>query len=314
MSCGLLEMLSQVNSFMTLVDLTKKEIWLTLHSRRDRCYCCGPAEHGICQVGIAAARVWSLFFVHGSLDLLVLRNLERHHHRGKFLLSSSLICKLLTAPQPVAVMSTVTGNVITKALKSVPEYKDHPEIIASALAVIAGGIVTAIGLLRLGWIVDFISLTAISAFMTGAAITIAVGQVPALLGLKGFSNRNAAYRVTIDSLKHLPNTTLDAAIGLTALLMLYLIRWACNRAAKRNPDRKKTFFFVATLRSAFVMLLYILIGWAVNRHHRDKPSFKILGKVPRGELVQILELYRIQRGLLTDFCRLPARRSANSHP
>jgi sodium-independent sulfate anion transporter 11 len=177
-------------------------------------------------------------------------------------------------------LSTVTGNVVAKSAKTLPNVPGH--VIASALAVIAGSIVTFLGLTRLGWIVEFISLTAIAAFMTGSALNIAVGQVPALMGITGFSNRDATYRVVINILKHLGRTKLDAAFGLTALFMLYAIRIACSQAAKRVPSRQKLFFFISTLRTAFVILLYTLISFLVNRHHRKKPRISILGKVPRG--------------------------------
>lgn len=59
-------------------------------------------------------------------------------------------------------------------------------VIATALAFICGFIVLGIGLLRLGWLIEFIPSTAVSAFMTGSAISIAAGQVP---GLLGYSNK-----------------------------------------------------------------------------------------------------------------------------
>lgn len=118
--------------------------------------------------------------------------------------------------------------------------------------------------------------------MTGSALNIAVGQVPALMGIKGFSNRDSTYKVVINILKHLGRTKIDAAMGLTALAMLYIIRSACNFAARKMPHRAKTFFFISTLRTAFVILLYTMISWLANRHHRKNPIFAILGKVPRG--------------------------------
>ena len=179
-------------------------------------------------------------------------------------------------------MSTIVGNVVVKAAKTDPSVPGH--VIASALAIIAGSIITFIGLIRAGWIVDFISLAAISAFMTGSALNIAVGQVPSLMGITGFSTRDATYKVVINTLKHLGGTQLDAAVGLTALALLYLIRSACNLGARQLPKRSKTFFFLATLRTAFVILLYTLISWLVNRHHRAAKDrrFQILGTVPRG--------------------------------
>ncbi|KAL8927624.1 MAG: hypothetical protein Q9172_001253 [Xanthocarpia lactea] len=183
---------------------------------------------------------------------------------------------------PVAVMSTVTGNVVNRVKETHPEFDGN--VVASSLAVISGVVIVSIGLVRAGWLVDFISLAAISAFMTGSAINIAVGQVPALMGITGFSNREATYKVFINILKHLGSSKRDAATGLTALTFLYLIRYACNLAARRMPHRSKLFFFLSTLRTAFIILLYTLISFLVNRNHRAKSErlFAILGDVPRG--------------------------------
>lgn len=179
-------------------------------------------------------------------------------------------------------MSKIVGNVVRKVGREHPEYADHE--VASCLAIICGVIIVAIGLIRCGWIVEFISLAAISAFMTGSAINIAVGQVPALMGITGFDARDTTYKVVINILKHLGRTKLDAAMGLTALFLLYFIRYACTYGARKMPNRSKLFFFIATLRTAFVILLYTMISWLVNRHHRGKKQrlFKILGTVPRG--------------------------------
>jgi solute carrier family 26 (sodium-independent sulfate anion transporter), member 11 len=187
---------------------------------------------------------------------------------------------------PVAVMSTITGNVVLKVQAEHPDIPGH--VVASALAIICGAIICFIGLVRCGWIVDFIPLTAISAFMTGSALNIACGQVPTLLGYssKLFNTRASTYLVVIHTLQNLGHTKLDAAIGLTALLMLYLIRSGCKFAAKKYPSKAKIIFFIATLRTVFVILLYTMISWLCNRspaHHSTKNNlFKILGKVPRG--------------------------------
>ncbi|KAI9873080.1 MAG: Sulfate permease 2, partial [Watsoniomyces obsoletus] len=141
---------------------------------------------------------------------------------------------------PVAVMSTIVGNVVLKVQEEHPDI--DPAIVASALAIICGAIITFIGLIRFGWIVNFIPLTAISAFMTGSAISICAGQVPNLMGIssKLFDTRGPTYTVIINTLKHLPDSKLDAAMGLTALTMLYLIRFACSYGAKKMPHRAKT--------------------------------------------------------------------------
>lgn len=183
--------------------------------------------------------------------------------------------------QPVAVMSTLVGQIVVKVQAVRPDIEPH--IVASALAVISGAIITFVGLIRCGWIVDFIPLTAISAFMTGSAINIAAGQVPAMMGITGFSTRDSTYMVIVNTFKNLPYTQIDAAMGLSALFLLYLIRFSCNTAAKRFPAHSKLFFFLSTLRTAFVILLYVMISWLVNMNRREDPRFAILGHVPRGE-------------------------------
>ncbi|KAH9905743.1 sulfate permease 2 [Xylariomycetidae sp. FL2044] len=182
----------------------------------------------------------------------------------------------------VAVMSTLVGRIVNRVTTEHPELP--PEMIARGLSVIAGAVLLFIGLARLGWIVEFIPLVAICSFMTGAAINILVGQVPKLMGIKGVNTREATYKVIIDTLKGLPKTKIDAAMGLTALFMLYALRWFCEFMAKRQPAKKKMWFFVGTLRLAFVILLYTLISWLANRNVTDakKAKFEILRTVPSG--------------------------------
>jgi sodium-independent sulfate anion transporter 11 len=182
-------------------------------------------------------------------------------------------------------VSTVTGNVVLKAVAILPQYEKSPQVISEALAIISGAIVLFIGLIRFGRIVELIPLVSLAAFMTGSAINIAAGQVPTMMGIvfpAPYTTRDATYMVIINTLKGLPNTQLDAAMGLTALVMLYGIRILCNRMAKWHPEKAKLYFFLSTLRTAFVILLYTMISWLVNMWRNDNPKFTILKTVPRG--------------------------------
>ena len=86
---------------------------------------------------------------------------------------------------PVAVMSTTVAQIIQGIDSSHPGQWAGPQI-ATDLAFLTGFIALGVGLLRLGWLVEFIPLAAISGFMTGSALNIAVGQVPGLMGITGF--------------------------------------------------------------------------------------------------------------------------------
>ncbi|KAK4235230.1 hypothetical protein C8A03DRAFT_18005 [Achaetomium macrosporum] len=182
----------------------------------------------------------------------------------------------------VAVMSTIVGNIVINVQKTHPDLA--AETIARSLAFISGVVLLFLGLIRVGFIVEFIPLVAIGAFMTGSAISIAAGQVPGLMGISGVNTREATYLVIINTLKGLPRTKLDAAMGLTALFGLYFIRWFCGYMGRKYPKRAKTWFFLSTLRMAFVVILYILVSWLVNRHvsKASNAKFKILGTVPSG--------------------------------
>ena len=86
---------------------------------------------------------------------------------------------------PVAVMSVTVAQIIQAVDSDHPGEWTGPQI-ATVLAFLAGFIVLGLGLLRLGWLVEFIPLPAVSGFMTGSALNIAVGQVPGLMGITGF--------------------------------------------------------------------------------------------------------------------------------
>ncbi|GME58406.1 sulfate anion transporter [Neofusicoccum parvum] len=182
----------------------------------------------------------------------------------------------------VAVMSTIVGNIVIKVQDKHPDIP--AEQVARGLSLISGAILLFIGLIRAGWIVEFIPLVAITSFMTGAAFSIAVGQVPAMMGISGINTREATYKVLINTLKALGKTKVDAALGLSALFALYFFRWICNTMSERQPHRKKMWFFLSTLRMAFIILLYTMISWLSNRgiSNAKEAKFKILGTVPRG--------------------------------
>ncbi|KAJ0158610.1 Sulfate permease 2 [Colletotrichum tanaceti] len=194
-----------------------------------------------------------------------------------------------------AVVSLLVGKVSARVLEEHPgEFR--PEEISKTLAFLAGAVLLALGLLRLDWIVEFIPHVAISAFVTAAAITITLSQVPALLGIDGVDSRAAAYRVFVDTARGLPRARLgDAAIGLTALALLAAIKWYCQRMAGRQqqqqqqpPSHRRAWEMLCSLRMTFVILLSTLVGFLVNRGLADggggggEHKFRVTGTLPRG--------------------------------
>ncbi|QCO54871.1 sulfate permease [Pseudorhodobacter turbinis] len=82
---------------------------------------------------------------------------------------------------PVAVASLMTAAAVGKlAAQGTPEYYGA----AIALAFLSGLMLLAMGLLRLGFVANFLSHPVISGFVTASGIIIAAGQIPHLLGIR----------------------------------------------------------------------------------------------------------------------------------
>lgn len=208
---------------------------------------------------------------------------------------------------PVAVMSMQVGKVILKVQGDVGD-KYSPAEIATFLALICGGISAGMGILRLGFILEFISTPAVMGFMSGSALSIIVGQVPALMGYNSLVNtRGATYQVVIDTLKNLPHTKSDAAFGLVCLFILYTWKSLTEIAMKRWPRYKMWFFYAQNLRHAIVIVISTLISWGIVHPklkkfdgHRDdfESPFSIIGTVPSG--LRDVGVMTIPDGIVTD--------------
>jgi sodium-independent sulfate anion transporter 11 len=140
-----------------------------------------------------------------------------------------------------------------------------------------------LGFFRLGWLIEFIPYPPISAFVTSASITIVSTQFPTCLGITGINTRDSPYKVLINTMKNLPNTSLDAAIGITSIILLFAIQDVCAKLEVLQPCRKKMWSMISSLRLTFTVLLYTLISWLV---HRNTPEgsrrFRIVGTIEKG--------------------------------
>lgn len=86
---------------------------------------------------------------------------------------------------PTAVLSLIVGNFVQRVQEAHPGIWDN-QTIANTICLVIGFVTLGMGLLRLGWLVEFMPVPASSGFRTGAAITIIAGQIPALMGITGF--------------------------------------------------------------------------------------------------------------------------------
>lgn len=184
---------------------------------------------------------------------------------------------------PVAVMSLQVGRTINKVIDAHPEYADKGPLIAVTLSLLCGGIALGIGLLRLGFILEFIPIPAVMGFMTGSAFSIIIGQVPGLFGVaKRLDTRAATYEVVINFFKQIKHSNVDAAFGITCLVILFALKYTSDFGIKRFPKFRVPFFYLGVLRNALVIIFATLICWGCYRHHKQNPAATLIKTVPSG--------------------------------
>ncbi|KAJ3572486.1 hypothetical protein NP233_g3043 [Leucocoprinus birnbaumii] len=163
---------------------------------------------------------------------------------------------------PTAVLSLTVANLIAGIEKDHPGEWSKP-VLASAICLVLGSITMGLGLLRIGWLVEFAPMPAIAGFMTGSALTIVTVELPGMLGMEGLGIYESPCKVLIGTLKDLPHAKLDAAWGLPTRL----------------------FFFLGVMRNAIVILVSTIAAWLYCRKHRDAEGdfpIKLLQTIPPG--------------------------------
>ncbi|KAI9103519.1 hypothetical protein K1719_023142 [Acacia pycnantha] len=172
---------------------------------------------------------------------------------------------------PVAVVSLLLGTMLTDEISN---YKSHDYLRLAFTATFFAGITQmALGVLRLGFLIDFLSHAAIVGFMAGAAITIALQQLKGLLGIKHFTTKTdiiSVMRSVWTNVHHGWNWQ-TIVIGLALLAFLL--------ATKYLAKKKKKLFWV----SAFAPLVSVIISTLfVYITRADKKGVAIVTHIEKG--------------------------------
>ncbi|XP_030920521.1 sodium-independent sulfate anion transporter, partial [Geospiza fortis] len=169
---------------------------------------------------------------------------------------------------PTAIMSLLVSS-----------YASHQPGYAVLLAFLSGCIQLAMGLLRLGFLLDFISCPVIKGFTSAASITISFNQVKNILGLQGIPRQ--FFLQLYETLRRIGETRAgDAVLGLSCLAALaglramkshlpqavptaplavrisHLIVWICATASQNgyriDPNQELLALGVANVLGSFV--------------------------------------------------------------
>lgn len=119
--------------------------------------------------------------------------------------------------------ATTIGPTAIMALMTQPYITGKSPDFAVLLAFLSGIITLCLGFLNLGFLVQFISTSVISGFTTAAAITIASGQIKALLGLPGKGTEFLeAWENFFKNVKY--TKWQDTTLGITSIIILLLLK------------------------------------------------------------------------------------------
>jgi high affinity sulfate transporter 1 len=118
------------------------------------------------------------------------------------------------------------AGVSALALTGSPHYVE----LVAILAVMVGLMVTAVGVLRLGWIAEFLSTPIVTGFLSGVAVIIIVHQLPDFLGLPPAGGSNVSrFGSVVTNLGAVNAWTVAIGAGVLAVLLV------CARLDRRIP-------------------------------------------------------------------------------
>jgi len=153
---------------------------------------------------------------------------------------------------PVAIISLIVANAIAElGVSSTTEAI----AIGVALALVSGMILIALGVARLGFLVNFISHSVVSGFTSAAALVIGVSQLKSILGLD-IPRGNIAETLGFAATNIQDTKASTLIIGIGAILVLVI--WPTM--IKRLPPKKIFSDAVRTALSKAGPLIVVLLG------------------------------------------------------
>jgi len=172
---------------------------------------------------------------------------------------------------PVAVTGLMTATLLSPL--AVAGSADYLQL-AIWLALLSGVMLFAFGLLRLGFLANFLSHPVINGFISGAAILIVLSQLPKLFGLPGWPDSPAALLAGWQR-----SNTVVLGMGLLALGWLLYARHGLAAQLQRIGLSAALAGLLAKLAPLVVVVLGVLVTWRADLAAQGVP---VVGSIPAG--------------------------------
>ena len=207
---------------------------------------------------------------------------------------------------PTAIMALLTAQYAPKDLTGHSE----PAFVV-LLAFLSGLIIISMGLLQLGFVIDFISVPVTAGFTSAAALTIACGQVKSLFGLhiEHHEHIEGVHGRWIEWYENFHTARLnDSILGISCCIILLSMRalgrnnWfvetpnnsleetKCQSLCSKQSEKtrkflKTTCWVIATARNAIIVILCTLLAYFLDPEIPEKKrdaTFILTGNIDAG--------------------------------
>lgn len=174
---------------------------------------------------------------------------------------------------PTAVISLMTAA----AIAVLPE--ETRLVSAAILAVMSGMILVVFGLLRGGFIMNFVSRSVVTAYISGAALLIMISQTKHILGTQ--ADGTTAFGMIKSLLSGLSSiNNIALLVGGVCILLFWLSRKYLSYGLFKLGMKSRRAKLLA--RIAPILIIGISIGLSYQLALPEKYGLKIIGDIPRG--------------------------------
>ncbi|GAV72677.1 Sulfate_transp domain-containing protein/STAS domain-containing protein/Sulfate_tra_GLY domain-containing protein [Cephalotus follicularis] len=172
---------------------------------------------------------------------------------------------------PVSIASLVMGSMLGEAVSSTDEPTLYLQLALTA-TFFAGLFQASLGLLRLGFVIDFLSKATLVGFTAGAAIIVGLQQLKGLLGIVHFTSKMQIIPVLSSVFKHREEwswKTIVMGIGFLSFLL------TTRHISMRKP---KLFWVSAVAPLSSVIISTLLVFCIKSKAH----GIATIGYLPKG--------------------------------
>ncbi|KAK7400751.1 hypothetical protein VNO78_12054 [Psophocarpus tetragonolobus] len=172
---------------------------------------------------------------------------------------------------PVSIASLVLGSMLAEEVSPTAQ----PDLflqLALTSTFFAGLFQAALGVLRLGFIIDFLSKAILIGFMGGSAVIVALQQLKGLLGIVHFTKKMSVVPVLTSVFENKDEWSWQTVLMAVSFLALLL---GARHISLKNPK----LFWVSAGAPLVSVVISTIVSFAIKAPHH---GISIIGKLPKG--------------------------------